>query len=121
MDFLSAADKCRQRVMAQIATKLLRTGMQHFLTLEQSRVAVIVISRPKAHGGLKFLLCPSALFRDGCHCASHVEVTIRIVGKNQTMIYSLSLVLGFLGAAFVAGFFGALLGVGGGIFIVPAL
>jgi hypothetical protein len=37
------------------------------------------------------------------------------------MIYSLTLVLGFLGTAFVAGFFGALLGVGGGIFIVPAL
>lgn len=37
------------------------------------------------------------------------------------MIYSLGFVLWLLGAAFVAGFFGALLGVGGGIFIVPAL
>ena len=37
------------------------------------------------------------------------------------MIYSVRLVLGLLGTAFVAGFFGALLGVGGGIFIVPAL
>jgi uncharacterized protein len=37
------------------------------------------------------------------------------------MTYSASFVLGLLGAAFVAGFFGALLGVGGGIFIVPAL
>jgi uncharacterized protein len=37
------------------------------------------------------------------------------------MTYTASFVLGLLGAAFVAGFFGALLGVGGGIFIVPAL
>ncbi len=37
------------------------------------------------------------------------------------MIYSVSFVLGLLATAFVAGFFGALLGVGGGIFIVPAL
>lgn len=37
------------------------------------------------------------------------------------MTYSAGFVLGLLGAAFVAGFFGALLGVGGGIFIVPAL
>lgn len=37
------------------------------------------------------------------------------------MIYSVSFVLGLLSTAFVAGFFGALLGVGGGIFIVPAL
>lgn len=37
------------------------------------------------------------------------------------MIYSLGFVLWLLGAALVAGFFGALLGVGGGIFIVPAL
>ncbi|MBV8894147.1 MAG: sulfite exporter TauE/SafE family protein [Acidobacteria bacterium] len=37
------------------------------------------------------------------------------------MIYSVSLVAGLLSAALVAGFFGALLGVGGGIFIVPAL
>jgi uncharacterized membrane protein YfcA len=37
------------------------------------------------------------------------------------MIYSLSFVLGLLTTALVAGFFGALLGVGGGVFIVPAL
>lgn len=37
------------------------------------------------------------------------------------MIYSVSFVSWLLVAAFVAGFFGALLGVGGGIFIVPAL
>jgi uncharacterized protein len=41
--------------------------------------------------------------------------------KKRPMIYSVSIVLGLLAAAFVAGFFGALLGVGGGIFIVPAL
>ena len=37
------------------------------------------------------------------------------------MVYSLGFVLGLLASALVAGFFGALLGVGGGIFIVPAL
>lgn len=37
------------------------------------------------------------------------------------MIYSVSFVVGLLCTALVAGFFGALLGVGGGIFIVPAL
>lgn len=37
------------------------------------------------------------------------------------MTYSLHFVLLLLGASGVAGFFGALLGVGGGIFIVPAL
>ncbi len=37
------------------------------------------------------------------------------------MVYSRAFVLVLFGAAMVAGFFGALLGVGGGIFIVPAL
>lgn len=37
------------------------------------------------------------------------------------MTYSISFALLLLGAASVAGFFGALLGVGGGIFIVPAM
>jgi uncharacterized membrane protein YfcA len=37
------------------------------------------------------------------------------------MVYSISFVLGLLGTAFVAGFFGALLGVGGGVFLVPAM
>ncbi|HVA95700.1 MAG TPA: sulfite exporter TauE/SafE family protein [Candidatus Dormibacteraeota bacterium] len=37
------------------------------------------------------------------------------------MNYSLSFVFSLLGMACVAGFFGALLGVGGGIFVVPAL
>jgi uncharacterized membrane protein YfcA len=37
------------------------------------------------------------------------------------MTYSFSFVLLLLAAAWVAGFFGALLGVGGGIFIVPAM
>jgi uncharacterized membrane protein YfcA len=37
------------------------------------------------------------------------------------MVYSLSFVLWLLGSACLAGFFGALLGVGGGIFIVPVM
>lgn len=41
--------------------------------------------------------------------------------KKPFMIYSVSFVSWLLATAFVAGFFGALLGVGGGIFIVPAL
>ncbi len=36
------------------------------------------------------------------------------------MFYSYAFVLSLLAAAIVAGFFGALLGVGGGIFIVPS-
>ena len=37
------------------------------------------------------------------------------------MQYSLHFVLALLGAACLAGFFGALLGVGGGVFIVPVM